>query len=210
MNPILKDLLPDVYAGFPLADYKDNLEGWDGDNSIFSHLVDRFKPKLIVEVGTWKGQSAVTMAKACQSHGLDTAIICIDTWLGSEEHWLTWPHELRLVNGYPTLYRQFIANVLLRGLQEMIVPLPTSSITGAALLKHFNIQADMIYIDANHDGDAVRADIEHYYPLVRPGGMLFGHDLQHPPITVAVNNFCSTKQLPWHRHQAFWLIDKPQ
>merc|ERR1712084_130496 len=35
---------------------------------------------------------------------------------------------------------------------------------------------DFIYLDARHDYCAVKDDIEHYYPKLRPGGILSGHD----------------------------------
>lgn len=38
---------------------------------------------------------------------------------------------------------------------------------------------DLIYIDANHEYDSVKADIEAWWPLVKPGGILAGHDYEN-------------------------------
>lgn len=62
------------------------LWGWNGDSPIFKYIINQVKPKLIVEVGSWMGQSACTMAAALKELNLDAAVICIDTWLGSKEH----------------------------------------------------------------------------------------------------------------------------
>ena len=35
---------------------------------------------------------------------------------------------------------------------------------------------DFVYLDARHDYCAVAEDIKHYWPKVRPGGILAGHD----------------------------------
>lgn len=35
---------------------------------------------------------------------------------------------------------------------------------------------DFVYLDARHDYCAVAEDIEHYWPKIRPGGILAGHD----------------------------------
>jgi hypothetical protein len=207
MNNILRELMPDVYAGFPAAEYEEHVIGWDGTNPLFDHLVDKVRPTVIFEIGTWLGQSAFKMAAAAKERNLRTAIICIDTWLGSPEHWLTWPNELMRVNGYPQMYRQFLANVIKQGHQDMIVPLPTTSITAAALLRRMNICADLIYIDANHEEDAVRSDIEHYYAMLAAGGHLFGHDLQEPGVRTAVTKFCAERGLNWTSVEAFWIIE---
>ena len=43
--------------------------------------------------------------------------------------------------------------------------------------KHLNnTHFDYIYLDARHDYCAVKEDIEHYWPKLRPGGILGGHD----------------------------------
>jgi predicted O-methyltransferase YrrM len=40
---------------------------------------------------------------------------------------------------------------------------------------------DLVFIDADHSEEAVTADIEAWWPLVRPGGYLTGHDYALPP-----------------------------
>ena len=39
---------------------------------------------------------------------------------------------------------------------------------------------DFVLIDADHTFDAVRADLRCWWPLVRPGGLICGHDIDHP------------------------------
>jgi hypothetical protein len=35
---------------------------------------------------------------------------------------------------------------------------------------------DFVYIDANHTYEGVKEDIKYWYPKVKPGGLLLGHD----------------------------------
>ena len=44
------------------------------------------RPRIVVEVGVFKGVSVMFMGRRIRELGLDCAIIAIDTWLGSAEH----------------------------------------------------------------------------------------------------------------------------
>jgi hypothetical protein len=46
-----------------------DLQGWASTHPIFEKTIETLRPELIVEVGTWKGASAVHMAKLL--HGLE-------------------------------------------------------------------------------------------------------------------------------------------
>ena len=65
-----------------------DLQGWNSDHPVLPHLIRQLRLPRIIEVGTWKGRSAIKMALASKVIGLHTEIICVDTFLGSAEHWL--------------------------------------------------------------------------------------------------------------------------
>jgi predicted O-methyltransferase YrrM len=48
---------------------------------------------------------------------------------------------------------------------------------------------DFVYIDGAHDYENVRKDIANYYPKIREGGLLTGHDICWPGVTSAVWEF---------------------
>ena len=48
---------------------------------------------------------------------------------------------------------------------------------------------DFVYIDANHKYDYVLQDFESWYPKVKPGGVIGGHDFHRPPVFDAVALF---------------------
>lgn len=75
---------------------------------------------------------------------------------------------------------------------------------------------DFVYLDANHDWDAVAADLRAWAPKVKPGGVLAGHDYMmrdepHQAIGVkgAVDEFVAARGLELHVTQEevpSWLV----
>jgi hypothetical protein len=138
------------YDAFDPNAHPDDLQGWGSSDPIFGEIIGAIKPKIIVEVGSWKGASAIHMAKIVKSLGLTCNIICIDTWLGSPEHLLgvdpTWRTSLRLCHGYPQLYFTFLANVVRQGVQDVIIPLAATSGSAAVILEKKRVRPDMVSV----------------------------------------------------------------
>lgn len=192
----------DIYGNYQTIPV--DLQGWASDSPVFNYVIENFKPQTIIEVGTWKGRSAINMANICKRLGLDTQILCIDTWLGSVEHWTHLDPNLpttALKNGRPILYDQFISNVIHSGLTDYITPFPIDSVNGALTLEKYGVQADFIYIDAGHEYDSVKADLLNYRRLVKKGGILVGDDWFHGPIKQAVAD--SLGQVETFSHDKF-------
>jgi len=201
---MLRDLIhpKSPYSGFDADARPPELQGWGSTDPIFKSILEQKNPKLIIEVGSWKGLSAIHMAQVMKALGRrDFEILCVDTWLGSYEHWLERddPHffaSLALENGYPTLYRQFLTNVVKTGHHDVITPFPLTAGQAAIWLAHKNITADFIYIDAAHDEDSVRADLQSYWPLLSPGGVLLGDDYDQPTLAAAADRFALEMDVP--------------
>lgn len=155
---------------------------WENNPLIFVEYIAMTKPKTIVEVGSFLGGSARIMASICKNIGLDTEIICIDTWLGSVEHWDKSSYTMKFVQGRPTLYQQFLSNVVHSGFQDIITPFPVDSTNGLMTLAKLGVQADLIYVDAGHDYRSVRNDLFLSYPILRNGGVIIGDDFFHDDV----------------------------
>lgn len=191
-----------------------DLRGWNGLSFIFELLISDVRPKQIIEVGTWKGQSAINMGKIIKKLGLDTKIICVDTWLGAGEFWQSYTsddsRDLLLKNGYPQVYFQFISNVVHTNLIDVILPFPTTSLIASRYFKSNKITADLIYIDASHDYQDVYLDLIAYYDILNENGIIFGDDYSWPGLADAVKKFCQEKNLDYELmdNDQFWVIKK--
>lgn len=192
--------------------------GWGSNRRIFKTLVEELKPELIIEVGTWKGGSAISIGTCIKELKLRSHILCIDTWLGSVEHWEKkhhktkrfWYTSLNLKNGYPQVYYQFIANVIYNRLQDVIIPFPTTSLSAAKWLHDRNITADLIYIDAGHQEDEVYQDLTKYFDILKRGGVIIGDDLKWEGVAKAVDRFTKERDIRYEviENELMWLIRK--
>jgi hypothetical protein len=190
-----------------------DLQGWNGDRAVHLDLIDEVRPSLILEVGTWKGQSAIHMGTHLKARGLDAKIICVDAWLGALEFWDhladTPERNLLLKNGYPQIYFQFLSNVVHSGLQAHILPFPNTSLIAARYFANQGIRAELIYIDASHEYEDVLADLEAYWPLLAPGRLVFDDDYNSywPGVRKAVREFAKKRHLEVRlREKNFWIL----
>lgn len=69
---------------------------------------------------------------------------------------------------------------------------------------------DFIYIDGDHSYEAVIQDIELYYPKVKSGGIIGGHDfaISHLGVCKAVMEFVQKNNLKLQGHIHDWWIIK--
>lgn len=202
-------LIDRIFRKNPYEDFNEDLtfdlQGWGTNESTLNKLIDEVRPSLIVEVGTWKGASAIGMAKHVKEIGLGCEILCVDTWLGSLEH-MNYPP---LKNGYPQIYYQFLKNVITLSLQDIIVPFPNTSSIACQWLRKEKVTPNLVYIDGSHDGFDVYNDISEYYEIIDKG-ILCGDDYGWNGVGSAVEIFSDTTGIGYEllNHGVVWVIRK--
>ncbi len=205
-----KLLWDNPYGSFNYHEYPHDIIGWGGTDPIFRELITKKRPRMIAEVGTYKGQSAIHMANILKELNIDGHILCIDTWLGSVEFYLnpTPERQFNFKNGYPSFYYNFLANVCHSKFENYITPLALPSSLAADVLNHHQTKFDMIYIDGDHSYKSVISDLECYYPLLNDGGVFFGHDIDWWGVNDAVNEFCAKYSRKIRKTQSnFWVLE---
>lgn len=134
----------------------------------------------VVEIGCLRGRSARAMADNMTE---GSTLYCVDHFKGSEEHGDAFSKD-------DTLYHTFLMNMSDHIGSGRIGILKYPSMDAVIMFRE-RIKVpwvDMVFIDASHDYDSVSADILAWRPLLRPGGLLSGHDYGHPPIERAIRD----------------------
>lgn len=149
------------------------IEGWCEPGELRWLAEQASKHERIVEIGSWQGRSAKVMAAV--TPGLVTAVddfrgaggAAADGWYGPKGFPLginATPHEQ-----LEERFRANLAEEIEAGKLELLV---SASLPAA---KHFS-GLDMVYIDGDHETEAVRADLKAWSAALAPGGLLCGHD----------------------------------
>lgn len=136
------------------------IQGWNSESIALKYAIEQHQPETIVEVGSWLGASAIYMASLTKA-----PIICVDTFLASNE--ILWRENVvqNLVQSFDKLYKQFCVNITSKELNNQISPLPMTSSSAAELFKQHDVKVDMVYIDAGHREREVYADLQDWWSL---------------------------------------------
>jgi hypothetical protein len=169
------------------------------DNSVFGELVALLRPSLLIEFGSWEGASALAWCVAADEAEMADSpplILCVDTWLGSVEHWMNdypdseWSRErLNVVAGNPQVFDTFKNSVSVCGYEERVLPFRTTTLVAAAALDRLEVRAQLIYVDAGHDTDSVLRDLRVADQLVTDEGVIVGDDWGWRTVRLAVYRF---------------------
>lgn len=148
------------------------------------------------------------MATLSKSIGLETLILCVDDFRG-------WPgfrdkFKFQQVHGDVKLLYQFLQNVQTMNLTESILPIPFSTSAAMAALCEWGVYADLIEVDAAHDFHSAWADINTGHAILRPGGVMFGHDYftkaDNRGVGRAVDLFAKVKGLRVEPDGQHWIL----
>lgn len=164
-------------------------------------------PLCIVEVGSWAGANALEIINWHLDQGkIPPRVYCVDHWRGGKSDCTT---VIAQTLGPKNVFRTFCKN-LKEHLLTTIFPLVGKSTTWAEV---FPYPVAAVFIDASHDYESVKEDLEGWWPHVLPGGLLCGHDYGlFPGVNQAVDEFYETRKtevLELYVDCLTWWIPKP-
>ena len=179
----------------------------------WNEIIDRFSgwQSVIngVELGAYRGHNAEKLL-----HNLPTLqLTCIDTW-----------GEIQLSDGsaytdfnlsqWQTVRNEFDRRTASNAGRLSVLQQPTAQTDNAP------DAVDFVFIDADHSYEGCAADIAAWWPRVKPGGWLCGHDYgerpkgqeqyNKPGVTRAVNEFIASSGLVAEfGADGTWLVQNP-
>jgi hypothetical protein len=150
----------------------DSIRRWD---VIASFMLEQGY-KTLVEVGCKEGRTTGHILKTVP----DSRVIAVDPWCAMPAQKGVQGGETYEEWDFAKIEAEFWANVGEN--KDRCVMWRTTSADAATRDREHTGQSwqhDTVFIDAAHDYENVKLDIRRWWPLIRPGGMLIGHDFNH-------------------------------
>lgn len=179
----------------------ENIDGWFSYPKLYRDMVSQFSDdSKFVEVGTWKGRSAAYMAVEIANSKKRIKFYCVDLWSGVVSYS---PTQSSAISTDDSFYQTFLANI--EPVKDFITPIRNTSLEATKQFKDKSL--DFIFIDASHDYESIKQDIEAWYPKLKPTGVFAGHDyLTSVGVRQAIEEFCTKMELINEPDQGCWII----
>ena len=163
-------------------------------------FIQALKPRIVVELGVWLGESSFFMADLLDDNA---RLYAVDTWVDYPDI-KDIPY---MKNMMPKAYWQFLSNCLHLGLAHKIIPVRMTSAQAAQAL---NISPNLVYIDASHAEEDVFNDIVDWYPKIIQGGICCGDDWNWESVRKGVIRASKELRINIHQDGTFWYFDPKQ
>ena len=127
------------------------------------HLVRELSPRVLVELGVYKGESYFAFCQSVHENNLATECYGVDTWCGDLHSGLYCAEIGKEVAIYNSRYSRF-SHLLVTTFKEAARQFQDGSI-------------GLLHIDGAHQYEDVKADFEMWLPKVSKGGVVLFHDV---------------------------------
>jgi len=140
-----------------------NPHGWIPHIPFAFFLVETMKPRVILELGTYSGNSYFAFCQAVKQLQLSSRCVAVDTWKG----------DIHVGNYANDVYERVkeINKKEFSGFSELM-----QMRFDVASHNFSDGSIDILHIDGTHTYDAVKNDFTNWLPKVRRGGVILLHD----------------------------------
>lgn len=185
------------------------IPGWFDFQDIYDFALDRSPSgSKFLEIGGWFGRSSCYLAERIKASGKEIQLYTIDVWNHPGHEWMG--HRETIARRGGSMLSAFRSYMQEAGVSHIVTP-----IQGNSHQQHENYAEDtfdFIYIDGDHTFDGVKLDITLWWPKLKPGGIMAGHDYyefgQYMDAGRAVDYCFNLQKGEAHVRNGSWLIEK--
>ena len=175
-----------------------NIYGFFNFNDIYLEQIEKAKDGYkFVEIGSLLGRSSAFMGVEIKNHGKKITLDCIDFWdirgvaeLANPGDQCGYSYK---EHGDDILYKVFNNNMKTAGVSDIVTSHRMSSQDGAKLYEDESL--DFIFVDADHKYESVIEDLKSWYPKLKYGRTIGGHDYDWAGVKQAVDEFFGAENI---------------
>jgi hypothetical protein len=149
---------------FELHGHSSRGVGWVGLGTIAYEIVQHFKPKKVVELGSARGFSTFSMGLALRDLGQGGQLFAVDTWKGDDHA------------GYygEDVYEGFLESRRILDLERTVYPMRMTFEQASRIVVP---PVDLLHVDGLHTFRAVARDFKQFRSHLKPGAIVLFHDV---------------------------------
>lgn len=189
-----------------LSNMWDYVHGWFDFWDLYKKVINRLDgPATVIEVGVWQGKSSLFFSQYAMAKGLDYELWLVDRFRGCE---VTASHLCKIsphLNKKSSFIHNVATTLFRNGASDRCNFVQADSLKASRMFDDESV--DFVFIDADHSYEAVKADIAVWFPKVKKGGFIGGHDYNHNEVWKAVNEFFAEK-FAIDQSKNSWLVEK--
>lgn len=141
----------------------------------------------VVEIGAWQGRNSIALAAGCRASG-NGKVLVIDHFRGNpgtETYYRVGREDLSDLLGN---FQQNVARSGLGGWIE-VFPIDRKDFSEQRLIR-------LLVVDGNHAYEAVKADLDHFNPMLAPGALVImdDHSPEFPGVVQATAEFLNAHE----------------
>ena len=159
------------------------IDGWFDYEDLFENLVNKTPDNgIFVEGGAWLGKSSSYLCDLAKDR---INVYIVDSWNYSKE-------EMQI--SYPLAKQMDIYQIFLENMGDRkFTTIKKDSIEAS---KDFEDEScHVVFIDMDHSYESVKLDLIHWFPKVKKGGYIAGHDVDWEGVSRAINEFFPNEKL---------------
>jgi len=172
-------------------------EDWFTYKEFYSNIVNMLPTNsTLVEVGSWKGKSLAFLCVESLNKSKNFNIYSVDIWEDKK--------ELNKTEHTNNIFNIFLENIA--PIKQSINVIRNTSVNASRTFCDSSI--DFVFIDASHEYEDVKDDINAWLPKIKPGGIIAGHDYNshdNNQVNIAVNEIFGNKVLSI-MNQSVWYV----
>ncbi len=201
----------------------DEIPGWFDFHAIYQRAVEEApanETSRFIELGSFLGQSTAYMATLIKDSGKPISFYAVDLWRLDPKN----DHNKYIAQYGENIFPQFLKNMEACGVKDYVHPIAESTSNAALGFRSQvstsesceinsddpGVSFDFIFVDASHEYENVYWDLVNYWPLLKPGGLMAGHDIYMDGVKRAVHDYFTKIGLLGYvwTTPSCWLIKK--